>query len=235
MVVAAFSVEDKANRVRFFEETFLVADVSPVVVLGMLFLTLSGADIDFSGRELWWRTYTTKKVLLTTRRVKLVGKKEFAATALNPKYDTYIVHIASLNIHPFREPKISGLIAEKVPTKILAKYLDFTDVFSPDLVIELFEHTEINTHAIDREEGNQPPYGPIYSLGSVELETLKTHIKTNLANSFICPSKSPVGTPILFDKKPNKSLCLCVNCRGLNNITIKNRYPFHSSANLSIA
>ena len=52
MVVAAFSVEDKANRVRFFEETFLVANVSPEVVLGMPFLTLSSADVDFSGREL---------------------------------------------------------------------------------------------------------------------------------------------------------------------------------------
>ena len=52
MVVVAFSVTDKANRVRFFEETFLVANVSPEVVLRMPFLTLSGADVDFSGREL---------------------------------------------------------------------------------------------------------------------------------------------------------------------------------------
>ena len=39
MVIAALSVADKENRVRFFEETFLVANVSPKVVLGMLFLT----------------------------------------------------------------------------------------------------------------------------------------------------------------------------------------------------
>ena len=52
IVVAAFSVVDKANRVRFFEETFLVTNVSPKVVLGMPFLTLSGANVDFLGREL---------------------------------------------------------------------------------------------------------------------------------------------------------------------------------------
>ena len=52
MVVAAFSVVGKANRVRFFEEIFLVANVSSEVVFGMLFLTLSGVGIDFSGREL---------------------------------------------------------------------------------------------------------------------------------------------------------------------------------------
>ena len=52
MVVAAFSMENKANQVRFFEENFLVANVSPEVVFGMPFLTLSAADIDFSSREL---------------------------------------------------------------------------------------------------------------------------------------------------------------------------------------
>ena len=53
IVVVAFSMMDKANQVRFFEETFLVANVSPEVVLGIPFLILSIADDDFSGRELW--------------------------------------------------------------------------------------------------------------------------------------------------------------------------------------
>ena len=52
MVVVAFLVEKKANQVRFFKETFLVANVSLEVVLGMLFLTLSSADVDFLGHEL---------------------------------------------------------------------------------------------------------------------------------------------------------------------------------------
>ena len=52
MVVVAFSVTDQADRVKFIEETFLVANVSPDVVLGMLFLTLNGADINFPKKEL---------------------------------------------------------------------------------------------------------------------------------------------------------------------------------------
>ena len=55
MVVAAFLVMDKANWVRFFEETFLVANISPKVVFGMLFLTLNGVNVNFSDRELRWR------------------------------------------------------------------------------------------------------------------------------------------------------------------------------------
>ena len=52
MVVAAFSMTDQANRVRFFEETFLIANVSLDVVLEMPFLILSNADVDFPKREL---------------------------------------------------------------------------------------------------------------------------------------------------------------------------------------
>ena len=78
MVVAAFSVTDKVNRVRFFEETFLVANISPEVFLEMPFLILSGVDVDFLDQDLRWRTYTTEEALPTTRRVELVGKKEFA-------------------------------------------------------------------------------------------------------------------------------------------------------------
>ena len=233
MVVIAFSVEDKANRERFFEETFLVANVSPKVVFGMPFLTLSGADVDFSGRELRWRTYTTEEVLPTTRRVELVGKKEFAAAALDPEHETYVVHVASLSsaplvasldVHPSRRPQISGLIAEEAPTTVPAEYSDFADVFSPDLASELPEHTGINDHAIELVEGQQPPYGPIYSLGPIELETLKAYIEINLVNGFIRPSKSPAGAPILFDRKPDGFLQLYVNYQGLNNLTIKNRY-----------
>ena len=223
MVVTAFLVTDKANRVRFFEKTFLVANISPEVVLGMLFLTLSSADVDFSGRKLRWKTYTTEKALPTTRRVELVGKKEIAAAALDPESETFVVHVASLSsnalpssspldVHLSRRPQIPGLIAKEAPTKVPAEYSDFADVFSPDLASKLPEHTGINDHAIELVDGcQQPPYGPIYSLGPVELETLKAYIETNLANGFIKPSKSSAGAPILFDRKSDGSLQLCIN------------------------
>ena len=87
------------------------------------------------------------------------------------------------------------------------------------------ENTGINDHSIELIESKQPQYAPIYSLGSVELETLKVYIEIHLKNGFIWPSKSPAGAPILFDKKPDRSLRLCVDYQGLNHLTIKNRYP----------
>ena len=95
MVVAAFSVTDQADRVKFFEETFLVANISPDVILEMLYFTLSGVDIDVPKWELWWRSYIIKEAFSTTKRVKLVRKKEFAIAALDPGHETFVVHVAS--------------------------------------------------------------------------------------------------------------------------------------------
>ena len=58
----------------------------------------------------------------------------------------------------------------------------------------------------------------------MELETLKAYIETNLPNGFIRLSKSLADTLILFDRKSNGSLRLCIDYRGLNNLTIKNQY-----------
>ncbi len=90
--------------------------------------------------------------------------------------------------------------------------------------MELPENTGINEHAIELIWGQQLPYWPIYSLSPVELETLKTYIETYLKTGFIRPCKSLVGAPMFFDKTPDGSLRLCVNYRGLNNLSIKNRY-----------
>ena len=64
------------------------------MVLGMPFLTLSGADVDFPKKELRWRSYTIKEAFPTTKRVELVGKKEFAAASLDPGHKTFGVHVA---------------------------------------------------------------------------------------------------------------------------------------------
>ena len=227
MAIASFQVEDKLGRARFFQETFLVAYTSMEVILGMLFLTLSNVDIRFAKKELVWRTYSAEEALPTTRRGEIIDKKEFAATALNKEDETFVVYMAALsmgsNVHPSRQAQIALLDVKKVT--ISPKYTDYTNVFSPDSATELPEHTGINNHPINLIDDKQPPYGPIYSLGSIELETLKTYIETNLANGFIRPSKSPADTPILFIRKKDGSFWLFVNYRDLNNLTIKNRYP----------
>ena len=65
----------------------------------------------------------------------------------------------------------------------------------------------------------------MYSLSHSELETLRSFIEEHVNLSFIRPSKSPHSAPILFAQKKDGSLCLCVDYRGLNRITRKDRYP----------
>ena len=107
MVLASFQMEDKLRKVRFFQETFLLADISAEIVLGMPFLTLSNANIQFVKKKLTWRSYTTAETLPTTKWVELINKKEFAKTALDEKSEIFVIHVAFLNlvpgIHPDRE------------------------------------------------------------------------------------------------------------------------------------
>ena len=109
------------------------------------------------------------------------------------------------------EAQVGTLLFNKAPIEISTKYSNYSNIFSLEYVAELPENTGINEHTIELKEGKQPLFRSIYSLELVELETLKTYIKTNLANNFIQPSKSPARTPILFNRKPNKNFCLCVD------------------------
>ena len=88
-----------------------------------------------------------------------MGKKEYAAAALNPEHETYIVYIGSVNsdallsffpldVHPSWRPQISGLIAKEASTKVPVKYSNFMNIFSPDLASELSKHIGINDYAI---------------------------------------------------------------------------------------
>ena len=89
-------------------------------------------------------------------------------------------------ILPNRVAQIAFLLTKKV--KIPDKYSDFANVFLEEKALVLPECIELNEYAIDLEDNKQPPYGSIYSLGPVKLETLKTYIETHLKTGFIWPS-----------------------------------------------
>ncbi len=135
------------------------------------------------------------------------------------------LHIAESSIHPFQAAQRAALQWDKVLIEILAKYSNYADVFFLELAMELRKNTGMNEHAIELIDGKQPLFGSIYALNPVELETLKTYIKTHLKTGFIQPSKFLTEALIFFDKKRDGSLYLCVDYQGLNNLTIKNFYP----------
>ncbi|KAG7674317.1 hypothetical protein KSW81_006118 [Nannochloris sp. 'desiccata'] len=99
---------------------------------------------------------------------------------------------------------------------------EFVDVFDPDLPLPVDREIE---HEIELEPGASPVAQQMYRLSFEELAELKTQILDYLNRGFIRPSKSPYGAPILFVRKKSGALRMCVDYRGLNRITKKNRCP----------
>ena len=103
-------------------------------------------------------------------------------------------------------------------------YHDFADIFSKAKASVLTPPQEYNLK-IELEEGVPLPPGRLYSLSHVELKTLRGFIDENLHFGFIHPTSSFHAAPVLFIKKKDGSLQLCIDYRGLNKISKKDRYP----------
>ena len=185
------------------------------------------------------KSYTTNKALLTTKQVQLVNPEKFVTADLDADSKTFVVYMAiwkreKMLVHSGKKAQIGALLFDKAFTEISAEYSNHSNVFLAQNGAELPENTVVNEHAIKLEKGKQLPFGLIYSLDPVELETLKIYIETNLANNFIRLSKSPARAPILFDRKPDGSFYLCINF-GVSTISqFRTDIRYSSLENLSI-
>lgn len=158
--------------------------------------------------------------------MELIRKKEFTIVALDLKDEIFMVLVGFLTIfneiHLSRRAQKALLKFDGATTTFSPKYSEFTNILSLELTTRLPEYTRINNHTIDLVNSKQPLYELIYNPRLVELDTLKTYIKTNLANDFIKSSKSPTSALILFVQKLAGSFCLYVGYQSLNNLSIKN-------------
>nr|GEZ68199.1 putative reverse transcriptase domain-containing protein [Tanacetum cinerariifolium] len=99
----------------------------------------------------------------------------------------------------------------------------FPDVFPDELLgIPPISEVEFNIKLI---MGSEPISKAPYRMAPIELKELKDQLQELLERGFIRPSVSPWGAPVLFDKKNDGSIRLCMDYRELNKITIRNRYP----------
>jgi hypothetical protein len=99
---------------------------------------------------------------------------------------------------------------------------EFTDVFPNDLP-RLPPDREVEV-SIDILPRTTPVAQPPYRMAPAELAELKIQLQELPDKGFIRPSNSPWGAPILFVKKKDGTLRLCIDYRQLNRVTVKNKY-----------
>ena len=108
-------------------------------------------------------------------------KREFTKIALDKNSETFVMHIAALEIlttMPIYSSKafqiqdnfiLAALGWNKASTEILAKYSDYAVVFSLYLAMKLLENMGINKYAIKLINRKQPHYRPIYAFIPIKL------------------------------------------------------------------
>ena len=163
----------------------------------------------------------TPKTSVSAPRISLINAAAFARACKLPGAQSFRIHIS--------DPSVSGksaAVSDETPdlADIPEEYHDFADVFSKKKADTLAPHRPYDLK-IDLEEGTSPPIGPMYSLSQSELGSLREFIDEHIRIGFIRSSKSPHGAPILFVRKKDGTLRLCVDFRGLNKISKKDRYP----------
>ena len=133
-----------------------------------------------------------------------------------------------------RPENVKGVPGEKITPVVeappvldqnrLAAVLDmYKDVFAP-LPAGLPPARQVD-HVIDLVPGATPCFRPTYRMSPLELQEVRKQLDDLLSKGWIRKSLSPYRSPILFVRKKEGTLRMCVDYRELNKQTIKNRYP----------
>ncbi|KAL0546711.1 hypothetical protein IC582_016623 [Cucumis melo] len=196
------------------EVTLIVLDMLDFdVILGMDWLAANHASIDCSRKEV-----TFNPPSLASFKFKGGGSKSLPQV------------ISAIRASKLLSQGTWGILASVVDTREADVSLssepvvrDYPDVF-PEELPGLPPHREVE-FAIELEPGTVPISRAPYRMAPAELKELKVQLQELLDKGFIRPSVSPWGAPVLFVKKKDGSMRLCIDYRELNKVTVKNRYP----------
>nr|CAD1829251.1 unnamed protein product [Ananas comosus var. bracteatus] len=127
--------------------------------------------------------------------------------------DGCVAYLATMVEAQKEHPKLSGIrVACEFPNVFPAELPGLP----PDRKVEF---------VIDLIPGAAPISKAPYRIAPTELKELKAQLQDLLDKGFVRPSVSPWGAPVLFVKKRDGPLLLCVDYHELNKVTVKNKYP----------
>nr|XP_009779181.1 PREDICTED: uncharacterized protein LOC104228414 [Nicotiana sylvestris] len=118
-----------------------------------------------------------------------------------------------------------------IPEPVKELLLEFEDVMPQDMPKRLPPRRTMD-HEIELVPGAKPPARAPYRMSQPELTKIRRQLTEMLDTGIIVPSKSLYGSPVLFQKKHDGNLRLCVDYRALNKIIVKNKYPIPLMANV---
>jgi hypothetical protein len=229
---------------------FVPADIGFPAILGKPWLEQANPMVDWKKGTLWLRrgkSYTHLPVVLeqgVEEDTKMSTIQLISATAAKRQLRKCVLaHLVFVNrvghsaeqtvgVNAMGEGKQDkGAQLAELSSGIRAALQEFQDVFPENLPDSLPPRRGVD-HKIDLEPNSKPPSRPTYRMSYSEMEELRKQLEEYLAKGQIRPSGSPYGAPVLFVKKKDGSLRLCVDYRVLNKLTIKNKYPMPRVAEL---
>ncbi|KAL5836958.1 hypothetical protein ACOSQ3_014127 [Xanthoceras sorbifolium] len=190
------------------------------IILGMDWLSRHRIIIDCSLKQVTLRTANGAEVLMVGDRRDFLSNVISTNTALKlirKGCEAYLAHVVDSRKVDFS--------LQNIPT-----VCDFPNVF-PEELPDLPPVREVE-FVIDVISGTVLVSIAPYRMAPAELKELKLQLQELLDKGFIRPSVSPWGAPVLFVKKKDGSMRLCIDYRQLNKFTIKNKYPLPRIDNL---
>ena len=200
---------------RDLEIDLLVMEISGYdVLLGMDWLTRHAATIDCPHRRICFVTARgSMSCMLSCRKVGGVLPCISAVEVKHLIDSGCTAYLAAIVYTTTEVPEINTIPVVS----------EFEDVF-PEEIVGLPPEREVE-FGIELMPGTTPISKSPYRMAPAELKELKAQLEEMLESGFIRPSTSPWGAPVLFVKKKDGTLRLCIDYRELNKVTVKNRYP----------
>ncbi|GBG70785.1 hypothetical protein CBR_g8083 [Chara braunii] len=203
--------------------TFDILDTDFDIILGMPWLASADHTVNFHRRTFRVRDAFGAEVACTiplphpSIRCQVVTAKSFRATCAYERPEE--IGLCFLRAIAVADASPTDLSSDPRVVRLLD---EFADIFeSPTGVVSDWPIY----HEIILEAGVVPPKGWINRMSEEELEVLRAQLGDVLAKGWIRPISSPYGAPVLFVRKKNKDLRLCIDHRKLNVQTVKNVGP----------
>ena len=228
------SNENDINR--FFNENFLKVDLSWNISLNLSWIKLFETNMNWIFDKIKFWHLSIFNFFFITNRIEKIESKKLIIDVLNDKKKTFVMFVRAFNdekidlneIHIERRVQINSIllkIKKKSNIKITISEIlkKFVEIIEKNKIYKLSNH-ESDDHSINLKSNKKFLYDFIYFLSENELTILRIYFDKHLKNDFIRFFTFLVEIFILFVKKKNESLRLCVNYRDLNFLIIKNRY-----------